>query len=146
MSLTRKVATLVTKNFDPSHNITVDCNIQVSHVQNHQAVTLHILWTKTTWFNSADCCLTQRNDLFCPVCALTNHLLINHPSDGFSLFTFYDSSDNRLSLTFLTNFSQLQIVTLIHIHCTLLTTIPQKFTQQQTLRLCMDTAIILVVQ
>lgn len=93
---------LSNKSFDPVRNITINCNIRFAPIRDRCAVTIHIPWTKTTRFAGADCSLTQREDIFCPVRALSNHLAINHPSDGSPLFAFRDPSSKNFSLFFLT--------------------------------------------
>lgn len=104
-----KLLPLSQRNFDPIRNITINCNICLTPVRDRCAITIHIPWTKTTRFAGADCSLTQREDLFCPVRALSDHLVINHPSDGSPLFSFQDSSSCTFSLSFLTKDTFLSI-------------------------------------
>lgn len=78
--------------FDPSCNVTFDCNFWITWVHNCQVIIFYILWSKTTWDTGVNCSLVEHNDIFCPIWALTNHLSFNFLSNGFPLFSFQDGS------------------------------------------------------
>lgn len=109
----RELLPLLQNNFDLSHHVSSNCNICLSNTHLHYALTFHIFWSKTTHSASIDCSLVERDNIFCPIKALTNHLLINKIPDNYPLFAFYNNlshivfltKDNFLSVTNSTVFS-----------------------------------------
>lgn len=83
---------ILNSTFNPTQNVTFNCNIHLTSAHNHRVLCLHIPRTKTTWDCGINFSLVERNDIFCPIRALTDYLSVNRPSPDCSLFVFQDAS------------------------------------------------------